>query len=136
MAHISLKEYQKMPGTRHKYNNHPVVVEGMRYDSKKEYARWCELLLLQKNGEISRLERQKRFILQPSFKHDGETIRSINYYADFYYYDNTEDRKHCGKSAKTRWVIEDVKSPITRKDKVYQLKRKLMLYLGHEIKEI
>lgn len=135
MQHTTLEEYQEMTRSRHKYNNKPVVDEGMRFDSKKEYARWRELLLLQKAGEISRLERQKKFELQPAFEHNGKKYRAVNYYADFYYYDNTEDRRHCNGS-KSRWVIEDVKSPITRKNQVYQLKRKRMLFLGNEIKEI
>ena len=136
MANMTIADYQKMVGQKHKYHNEPVVDEdGIRYDSKKEYARWCELKLLQKAGEISHLERQKKFELQPAFEYKGETIRSIKYFADFYYYDETPDRRH-SKNVNTRWVIEDVKSPATRKNKVYQLKRKRMLFLGHEIKEI
>ena len=67
MQHTTIKEYQEMTRQRHKYNNKPVVDEGIRFDSKKEFARWRELLLLQKAGEISKLERQKKFELQPAF---------------------------------------------------------------------
>lgn len=135
MANITIKQYQEMTGQRHKYNNKPVVVDGVRYDSKKEYARWVELLLLQKAGEIESLERQKKFVLRPGFRHKGKAIKAMCYFADFYYYDKTPDRKH-SKGLDSRWVIEDVKSPITRKDKVYRIKKNQMLYMGLEIKEM
>ena len=135
MANITIKQYQEMTGTRHKYNNKPVVVDGVRYDSKKEYARWVELLLLQKAGEIECLERQKKFELRPGFRHKGKKYRALTYIADFYYYDKTPDRRH-SKGLDSRWVIEDVKSPITRKDKVYVIKKNMMLYMGLEIKEM
>lgn len=135
MANISIKQYQEMTGTRHKYNNKPVVVDGVRYDSKKEHARWVELTLLQKAGEIDCLERQKKFVLRPGFTHKGQKIRALTYFADFYYYDMTPDRRH-SKGLDSRWVIEDVKSPITRKDKVYRIKKNEMLYKGLEIKEV
>ena len=135
MANMTLKEYQELTGQKHKYNNKPVVVDGVRYDSKKEYARWCELQILQRAGEIEGLVRQKKFELRPGFMHKGKKIRALTYIADFYYYDRTPDRKH-SKGLQSRWVIEDVKSPITRKDKVYRLKYNEMLYRGLEIKEV
>ena len=140
---MTLKEYQRMTGAKHKYRNNPVYdEEGIRHDSKKEYARWRELLLLQKVGEISHLERQKKFVLRPGFQAlTGEKVRAMSYIADFYYYDETEDRRHC-QNMKTRWVIEDVKSPATKKDRIYRLKRNEMLYRmsigeikGYTIKE-
>ena len=131
MANMSLTQYQEMTRTRHKYRNKPVTdEEGIKHDSKKEYARWCELKLLQRAGEISHLERQKRFVLRPAFEHNGEKVRAMSYIADFYYYDETDDLRHC-QNTHTRWVIEDVKSPITRKNRVYRLKRNEMLYQMH-----
>ena len=41
-----------------KYHNIKTVINGERFDSKKEAARWQELLLLQRAGKISRLNRQ------------------------------------------------------------------------------
>ena len=64
MANISIKQYQEMTGTRHKYNNKPVVVDGVRYDSKKEYARWVELTLLQKAGETAFRDRKNLCFVQ------------------------------------------------------------------------
>ena len=137
MTNMSLKEYQRMTGQNHKYRNHIVYDdEGIRYDSKKEYARWKELQLLQRAGEISGLERQKRFILQPSFEFEGKTIRAITYIADFYYKDETEHRDHC-QDMYSRWVVEDVKSPVTRKNQVYVIKKKMMMRVhGIKIKEM
>ena len=110
---------------RTKYGNRKTELDGMTFDSRKEANRYAELKLLQKSGWISDLECQHPFVLQPGFEHEGKRIQPIKYIADFTY--------QCdGKT-----VVEDVKSAATRKDKVYQLKRKMMMYVhGIEIKEI
>ena len=36
-----------------------------------------------KDGTIKKVELQKKYQLQPSFKHEGKTIRSIDYISDF-----------------------------------------------------
>ena len=79
------------------------------FHSKKEEARNDELELMQKAGLISNLETQKKF----RFEHNG--IKICEYWSDFSY---TQDGKE---------VVEDVKSPFTRKLPVYSIKRKLML---------
>lgn len=113
---------------QNKYHNKPTEIDGIKFQSKKEARRYAELKLLQKAGEISDLELQKPFILQPGFVHEGKKIQPIKYVADFVYTDIKARRIN---------VVEDVKSPATRKDKVYQLKKKMMLYVhGIEIKEI
>lgn len=130
-----------MKGLRkNKYGNHKktIIFKGkeVTFDSAKEANRAKELELLEKAGEISDLQIQKVFELQPRFRHAGHTIRPITYIADFYYYDETPDCRHCTDPI-TRWVVEDVKSAATKKDKVYQMKKKMMLYVQHrEIKEI
>ena len=40
-----------------KYGAEPVVVEGIRFDSTVEAARWGELLLRERAGEITHLHR-------------------------------------------------------------------------------
>lgn len=90
----------------------------MTFDSKKEYNRYLELKLLERAKEISNLERQKEFVLIP--KQQGE--RAVTYKADFCYTDKGG-----------AFVVEDVKSEATRKNKTYIIKRKLMLYI-HNIK--
>jgi hypothetical protein len=108
-----------------KYHNIKVEYNGIKYDSKKEKNRAIELEYLERTGIISNLERQVIFELQPKFKFLGKTIRAITYIADFVYIENGVK------------VVEDVKSPITRKNPVYKLKKKMMLYVyGLEIKEV
>lgn len=104
-----------------KYGNHPVVVDGVRFDSEKEYARWCDLKLLEKAGVIKDLKRQVPFELQPAFYHKGKRIQAIKYVADFTYTD--EDGNY---------IIEDSKGVRTRE---YIMKQKMMLFRGYEIKE-
>lgn len=111
--------------SRNKYGNVKVEVDGVKYDSKKEAKRSAELETQQKLGIISNLERQVKFVLQPSFKFMGHTIREIAYVADFVYMENGNK------------VVEDVKSPITRKNPIYKLKKKMMMYVhGIEVKEV
>jgi hypothetical protein len=53
-----------------KYRNIKIEVDGIKFDSKAEYTRFKELELFERLGEISNIERQVKFDLQPSFK-DG-----------------------------------------------------------------
>lgn len=76
---------------RSKYRNQAVVVDGMRFASKSEAARWGELCLLQRAGQISDLKRQVIFTCEVN----GEVI--TKYVADFVYIRDgqrvIEDRK-------------------------------------------
>lgn len=45
-----------------KYNNTTVRVDGRLFDSKREAARWQELKLLERAGEITELERQVEYV--------------------------------------------------------------------------
>ena len=102
-----------------KYNNTKIRVDGRLFDSKAEAARWQELQLLERAGEITELERQVEYELIP--KQKGE--RAVKYIADFRYKD------HEGKT-----VVEDTKGV---KTPVYILKRKLMLRVhGIRIREV
>lgn len=94
-----------------KYNNIKTTIDGIAFDSKAEAARWQELCLLERAGEIKELERQVEYELIP--KQKGE--RAVKYIADFRYID------HDGKT-----VVEDTKGV---KTPVYILKRKLMLWV-------
>lgn len=90
-----------------------VKVDGMVFDSKKEYQRWLELVEMQKKGDINNLQRQVRFILLP--KQQGE--RAVTYVADHVYlYGDI-------------LVVEDVKSKYTKKQADYILKRKLFKFM-------
>lgn len=99
-----------------KYRAKKAKVDGIKFDSKREANRYCELKLLEKANEIRNLELQPRFLLQDKFvdKH-GKTHRKIEYVADFMYVDKD------GKK-----IVEDVKGMMTD---VYKLKKKLFLNL-------
>jgi len=110
---MSAAEFRALPKGKAarplKYRNKPVTVDGVRFDSQKEHRRWEELKLLERAGEIRELERQAVFRLVVN----GVTVG--RYIADAAYLDRD------GKQ-----VVEDVKSPITRENPVYRIKRQLM----------
>lgn len=110
-----------------KFGNIKTKVDGITFDSKKEAIRYCRLKEREKVGYITDLKRQVKFELIPKQTNaDGETLRKIIYIADFVY------KKQDGGV-----VVEDVKSEATRKDKVYIIKKKLMLFIhGITIKEV
>ena len=109
---------------RSKYGNKKTVLGNAVYDSQKEANRAFELGLLLKAGEIKNLERQKRFELVPK----TETERAVFYCADFVYLEVRTNKM----------VVEDVKSPATKKNKEYIIKRKLFKYLykNYEFREV
>lgn len=101
-----------------KYKNIKTEYNGVVYDSRKESRRALALDWMARAGVIRDLERQKQFILQDGFVDNrGNKIRPIIYVADFVYFDNE----------KGHLVAEDVKSPATRQDKVYIIKKKMFL---------
>ena len=95
-----------------KYGNKKCIYQGIVFDSKKECDHFIYLQYLEKAGEITDLQRQVRFELQPSFKHNGKTIRSITYVADFTFKDK-DGLMH----------IQDTKGI---KTEVYKIKKKMM----------
>lgn len=99
---------------RVKYHNKKTVYDGIKFDSKKEATRYCELKQLERAGVIKELRLQPRYILQEKYEINGRKERAITYIADFEYYDNE----------KQKIVVEDVKSPAT-KTQVYRIKKKL-----------
>jgi hypothetical protein len=122
--------------TKNKYHAKKVTVDGITFDSKKEYNRYRELKLLERAGVISDLKRQVEYELIPAQSesdtvgtrggvHKGKVIeRACKYVADFVYIENGET------------VVEDVKSDATRTPE-YRIKRKLMLYrYGIKIREV
>ena len=109
-----------------KYGNIKTNVDGITFDSKKEARRFKELALLLEAGDISDLVLQRTFTLAEAFTNiSGERIRSITYIADFVYTD-----------AEGNMIIEDVKSPATRENALYKIKKKLMAGKGYSITEV
>jgi len=101
-----------------KYNNVRVGVDGEKFDSKKEADRYGVLLLLEKKGEITNLKKQVTYRLEVN----GYLI--CKYIADFTY--------NIGETL----VVEDTKSIVTRKLRVYLIKKALMKAIYNiEIKE-
>lgn len=116
-----------------KYNAKKVAIDGEVFDSKKEARRYQELMLLQKAGKISHLERQVKYVLIPAYKEKvGKKTKTIerecSYIADFKYFDRETHEI----------VVEDVKG--YRKGtayNVFSIKRKLMLErFGIRIREV
>lgn len=111
-----------------KYLNRKIIINGESFDSRKEARRYQELLLQQKAGMISGLERQKKFVLIPTQrepdiigarggKHPGKVIeKECAYIADFVY------------QVQGQTVVEDVKGyRMGGAYTVFTIKRKLML---------
>ena len=122
-----------MCNVRSKYHSKKIEVDGMKFDSRKEYYRWCELSLLERAGKITDLQRQVKFILIPT-QYEPYTVgkngglkrgkvieRECSYMADFVYTENGNR------------TVEDTKGFKTAD---YKIKRKLMLAVhGIRIKE-
>lgn len=83
-----------------KYGSRKVVVDDIKFDSQKEANRYCQLKLLERVKEISDLQRQVKFEINPKFKtEEGVVFNKQTYIADFVYFDRKLNSK----------VIEDVK---------------------------
>lgn len=121
-----------------KYGNKKITVDGVTFDSKKEYLRWCELRLLERAGQIADLQRQVKYELIPAQYEEFERYstktgkrlkngtrcveKECSYIADFVY-------KQDGQT-----VVEDTKGVRTE---AYIIKRKLMLHIhGIKIREV
>ena len=124
------KYKQQQARKENKYHARKVVAQGQVFDSEKEYARYLELKLLEKAGDISQLERQVKYDLIPKqMDEEGKMIeRPTVYVADFQYRDNNTGE----------FIVEDVKG--YRRGQAYavfSLKRKLLLWLyGIRIREV
>ncbi len=93
------------PKKKPKYGNSWVEVDGIKFQSKREAARWGVLKLMEQAGEIQNLRRQVRFPIVIN----GQKI--CVYVADFQYEHGSET------------IVEDAKG--CRTD-VYKLKNKLL----------
>lgn len=120
---------------RSKYHNYKTEgPNGEKFDSKKELARYNELVMMEKAGLISGLRRQVRYVLLHSIYEDVPVqlkrkvsikkkllFRETAYIADFVYEQDGQE------------VVEDVKASAFFQDPVYKLKKKLM-YMIHNVK--
>jgi hypothetical protein len=99
-----------------KYSARKTTVDGIEFDSDAEARRYRELCLLERAGEITDLEMQVPYELQPRHKAGRRVIRPITYIADFRYTDTRTGEV----------VVEDVKGVETE---VFRIKAKMMLYV-------
>ena len=102
-------------------NTNPRTCNGITFDSVVEKRYYEEIILPAFNSkEITHYELQKTYELQPKFKHDGKTVRAINYVADFFvlYKDGTSE-------------VIDIKGC---QDSVSKMKRKMFWYKYPDIK--
>lgn len=106
---------QEAKPVRRKYRNTPTVVDGVRFDSKKEARRWGELQLLQRAGEIRNLQRQQRYPLEVNDR------LIATYVSDFTYFEKAGIV--CDGEDGFRLVVEDSKGVQTPE---FKLKAKLM----------
>lgn len=112
------------------------MVDGIKFDSKKEAKRYKELKMLERAGIIQDLQRQVKYVLVPAQYEPTSSVyvkgnnkgkpkkgklieRECAYYADFVY-----------STKGGELVVEDTKGVKTPE---YIIKRKLMLYV-HNIK--
>lgn len=90
--------------------------KGITYDSTQEmefYRDYLEPKL--ESGEITDVQRQVKYVLQPEYKHDGKKVREIDYVADYVVTD-----------AKGQVIVYDVKGYA---DAQAKLKRKMFWYV-------
>ncbi len=113
---------------RQKYGNKVTTdADGVKHASKKQAARYRDLGLLLKSGEILMLAREVRFRLPGGVEwvadHVTATPHGLEVIAEL-----IRDGD---------MTVEDVKSPATQKNAVYRLKKKQVREcLGIEIKEV
>jgi len=106
--------------------------DGIRFDSHREMERYCNLKLLQQGNAISELKVHPRYPITIAgveirifSKRNWKTGRHLTYEADFSYWD-------CERECR---VIEDVKMQSGHRDRVYIIKKALMLAMGYTITE-
>jgi Protein of unknown function (DUF1064) len=102
----------------------PTVIDGARFDNRREAKRWQELVLLQRSGAIRDLRRQVRITLEGrDTTLLTPTGKAMSYIADFTYFDVKAGVE----------VIEDAKGHPTD---TYQMKRAILAAMGAELREV
>lgn len=103
---------------RSKYGNRKTVVDGIKFDSKREAQYYCSLKQLERAGQVYEVELQKPYALSVN----GQLV--CTYRCDFAFYDALQKRNR----------VVDVKGVETPE---FKLKRKLMrAVLGIDVEVI
>lgn len=98
-----------------KYHARSVEYDGIHFDSQKECARYQELKLLERAGQITGVIVHPSFILLDSFVWRTQLIRAVTYSPDFAYTENGVN------------VIEEVKGGNATRTQAFEIRRKLFL---------
>jgi len=102
----------KQPEKKSKYFNKKVEINGELIDSKKEAGVYMKLLMKQRAGLITNLERQVRFDYTITFAANGKEWKKTGFYrADFTYNENGQ------------FIVADAKGMRTAE---YNRKKKIM----------
>jgi len=98
-----------------KYRNTPTIIGAEKYRSKREAAKHQDLLLLQRAGKITSLQREVPYVLAAGVKIAGEPRArpALRYVADFVWIDAATGAR----------VVADAKGVQTD---VYRVKKHLM----------
>lgn len=130
-----------------KYHNKETVVDGIRFDSRKEARRYEQLKVALELGVIEDLRLQVDFTLIEAYTDTkGERHQALRYKADFTYKVRSAGYDHMVELGyediefwRSLWpgalVIEDVKSAGTR-TREYINKKKMMADKGYQIREV
>ena len=119
-------------GKKHQ-NSRKVVIDNHEFDSRIEAARWQELKLLQRAGEIQQLRPHPEFVIQEKGRDPfGKPFRKRVYKSDFIYWSVEHGR----------WVVEEVKGkrrtktgnyvPLVSRDFYVRWDRARVLYPDYE----
>lgn len=122
MNTLSRQEYREQAKAKktRKYRNTPTIIDGIRFDSKREGRRYCELRVLERAGDISALRRQPKYVLIT------EGVEVGQYVGDFEYVDKSGTL-----------VTEDIKSPATARIRLFAWKKKhFAAQYGREIRVV
>jgi hypothetical protein len=106
-----------MARKRNKYGAKKVHEDGFIFDSKLEHARYQQLSLWQRCGEIKDLVVHPKYVIHDAYvqPETGKRIPAMTFTADFSYVDIDT-----GKD-----VVEDVKSPPTARKTDFVMRRKM-----------
>ena len=116
------------PRKPNKYHAKPTHVDGIRFDSRDEAARYGELKLLEQAGKISDLRVHPRYqLLDKNVSDSGRTLCKRSYVADFEYIEDG------------LIIVEDVKGmPLNKLPPLFKFKRDMFerIWRGYELRLI
>jgi hypothetical protein len=103
-----------------KFHAVPISVDGVRFSSKREAARFLELRLMEKSGLIADLELQPTFpihVMRLAYSECPIRVITVGVYRADFQYVNLESGEI---------VVEDVKGAATAALEAYRLRKKLV----------